>query len=130
MSALVTGDICTLRNRTGLFVYAGIVSNAVPPRSLGRFVRVHRNPESICTGLAMAERVASPSFEPGDVVTAHDGLSATVVSDDIDAGEVAIEYVRRPHPASAPEGERWAPSGGVCTAERSALVLKNLNRFI
>jgi hypothetical protein len=124
------GDIVTLANRTGLWVFAGD-SPAESPNA-GKFVKAthldSQNPhEAITIGMASATLVASPQFLPG--MTVHFcGGEAEVESDDGES--VELTYTRRvPVPPHEYPGEFFSQDGR-CFVERAALVRNNIHLFI
>jgi hypothetical protein len=126
------GDVCTLPNRPGFWVFAGDSPAAVPPLTMGRFLRATdfsaRNPhEAITIGMESATLVTSPVFTPGETVT-HERGTATVESDGVDT--VTLTYSRHvPVPPRGHAGENFAHTGRAF-ADRARLVIDNIDKFI
>jgi hypothetical protein len=124
------GDIVTLANRTGLWVFAGDSPAEIPSRAIGRFWRATQidsaNPhEALSIGMHSATLVVSPAFEPGDSVN-HENQPATVESDD---GEtVVLTFTRRPQVGCYVD-EHFSQDWKV-TADRAQLVRNNINKFV
>jgi hypothetical protein len=124
------GDIVTLANRTGLWVFAGDSPAEIPSRAIGKFLRAthldHANPhEAISIGIHSATLVASPSFTSGETV-AYQHDSATVESDDGDT--VVLTFTRHPQVTRYPD-EHFSQDWKV-SADRAQLVRTNINKFI
>jgi hypothetical protein len=124
------GDIVTLANRSGLWVFAGDSPAEIPSRAIGRFHRATNidpgNPhETASTGIHGATLVLSPQFTPGTNVT-FQGASATVESDDGDT--VVLTFTRRVQVGRYTD-EHFSQDWKV-NADRAQLVRSNINKFV
>jgi hypothetical protein len=118
------GDIVSLRDRPGLWVYAGSRPGEIPPLTQAKFINTLNH--AITCGIAMATPISSPVFSPGDVVKFHDG-TAIVESDGADS--VVLTYNR--HVAVPPRGFYGEYFEHECraTAPRAELVRSNISKF-
>jgi hypothetical protein len=120
------GDVVRLRDRDGLWVFAGARPGDIPPLAMGKFINTLN--QALTIGLASATLVVSPTFTPGDVVKFQGG-TATVESD----GESTVTLTHGPHHVPVPprgyDGEHFTQTGRV-DADRARLVIGNIDKFI
>jgi hypothetical protein len=124
------GDIVTLANRSGLWIFAGDSPAEIPSRAIGKFLRATHidsaNPhEALSIGIHSATLVTSPSFTPGETV-AYQGESAGVESDDGDT--VVLTFTR--HPQVTRYADEHFSQDWKVSADRAQLVRTNIEKFI
>jgi hypothetical protein len=122
------GEIVTLKDRPGHWIFWGMSPTAIPPLVMAKFVRASGPHDALTIGFASAVPVCCPIFAPGMTVT-HQGEPHQVEGDD--GATVILVYSGRK--VAVPPREYTAETfshSGRTLASRAALVRSNLSKFI